>query len=320
MFKMLTAKKRTWLLLIPIVLSLSFLGIHGCGGGGYDSPSTTTTSSALISAETLKGWIDDGKVNSTGYERVVILDINTQANYNAGHIPGAYFVNSNDIYQNRKEGPAVDINMVLDGPHMDALIQKYGIDKNTTIVFTSGSGSCGSSTPGAVLNATRAYWTFRYWGFPKERLKVLDGINCDYGKKYALTTSSTLAAAPSTYSVRNIGILRSDIRASLAEMVDVADGKVPDAVVVDFRGPAGSYSGTAGSTSGVFNIDVNRDGKIDSADNDFVVFEGRIKGAKAFLWTDQLDPANNYRFLSADKLIAKFTAIGLDSTKIAHVY
>lgn len=313
MLKVFHGKKSAGILSMVLVLSLISLSLNGCGsGGGYDAPSTIATLTALITAEVLKGWIDDGKVNSSGYDRVVILDINSQTNYSAGHIPGAHFVNSNDIYQNRKEGPAVDVNMVLDGPHMNALVQKYGIDKNTTVVFTGGSGSCGTATSGAVLSAVRGYWTFRYWGFSKEKLKVLDGINCDYGKKFTMSTTTTPAPTPSTYSIRDNSLLRNDLRASLSEMIDLADGKIANAIPVDFRGPTGSYAGTAGSTTGVFGIT--------GGPTDYTVFEGRVKGAKTLLWSSMLDSANNYKFLSQSDLTSKLTAIGVDSTKTSYVY
>lgn len=303
-------KRRLYFLILSVFLILIPLYLYSCGGGGgYDAPSSTTTSTALVSADTLKQWVDSGRVNGTGYDRVVVLDANSLSNYSTGHIFGAQFLDSADLYQTRTEGPASDVNIVLDGSHMDALIQKYGIDKNTTIVFTSGSGSCGTGTPGAALSATRAYWTFRYWGFPKERLKVLDGINCDYGQRFGLTTEQSPAITPSAYSVRNNTALRSDLRASLSEMIDIANGAVPNAQIIDTRGPGGSYAGTAGSTAGVF-----------PPAGDFVVFEGRIKGATALSFTTHFDPANNYRFLSADTLIAQYAAIGLDSTETAYVH
>jgi 3-mercaptopyruvate sulfurtransferase SseA len=71
----------------------------------------------------------------------------------------------------------------------------------------------------------------------------------------------------------------------------------------------GSYAGKRGSTSGVFN-----------PGSDFVAFEGHLKGGKAVLYTDLFDGANNYRFKAPDVLAAMFNAIGIDSTKIAHVY
>jgi 3-mercaptopyruvate sulfurtransferase SseA len=247
-------------------------------------------------------------VNSTGYDKVVILDVTSLATYTAGHIPGAQFVNSNDIYQIRQEGPATDINMSLDGPHMDALIQKYGIDQDTTIVFTSGAAAPGA---GSVLSATRAYFTFRYWGFPKEKLKLLDGINFAWNALYGLTPGDPPAPASSTYSVKNNIQLRTDLRASLNDMIKVAEGKVPNAVPVDMRSSEtdGSYVGRRGSTTGVFN-----------PGSDWVAFEGRLKGGHALLYTTMLDSANNYRFKAADVLAAMFNAIGVDGTKYTHVY
>jgi 3-mercaptopyruvate sulfurtransferase SseA len=145
--------KKTIMISLTFLLCAVFLALTGCGSS---SSSTPAASSPLLDPAVLKGWIDTGVVNGTGSLRVVILDINSQATYSTGHIPGAQFVNSADINQNRQEGPAIDINMVLNGPLMNAFVQKYGIDDTTTIVFTASS----------ILNATRAYLTFRYWGFP----------------------------------------------------------------------------------------------------------------------------------------------------------
>jgi 3-mercaptopyruvate sulfurtransferase SseA len=297
------------LIVVTLCLLLLPLSINSCSTSSYDKPVTSQTSATLISPETLKAWTDSGIVNSTGFDRVVILDVTSLATYTAtGHIPGAHFVNSTDLYQNRQEGPAIDTNMSLDGPHMDALVQKYGIDKNTTIVLTSGA-----STPSAssVLSATRAYWTFRYWGFPKEKLKVLDGINFSWAATYGLTSVAPPSPTPSTYSVKNNASLLTDLRASLSDMINVAEGKVPNAVPVDMRSAStdGSYVGKRGSTIGVFN-----------PGSDVVVFEGRIKGAQALLYTDMFDSTNNYRFKAPDVLAAMFTAVGIDSSKNAHVY
>ncbi len=310
MRKRLLETRRASLILLAIALSLLSLSLilHGCGGSGYDAPATTQTVSALVSPETIKGWINNGSVNGTGYDKVVILDVNTQANYSAGHIPGAQFLDSADIYQTRNEGIAADVNMVLDGSHMDALIHKYGIDRNTTIVFTGGN-SDPKTTPSSILSATRAYWTFRYWGFPKERLKVADGINPAWSAVYGLTTAPSPTIIPSTYSVKSNGLLRSDVRASLAEMITLVDSGTPNALIIDGRGSAGSFAGAPGSTPGVF-----------PPTGDFVAFEGRIKGAKALGYTTLFDPSNGNRFLPPNQLAAKFAAIGLDSSKTAYVH
>ena len=260
---------------------------------------TASTSSPLIDAAVLKDWIDDGLVNGAGTTRVVILDINSQATYSAGHIPGAQFVNSGDIYQNRQEGPAVDVNMVPDGPHMDALVQKYGIDNNTTIVFTTSS----------ILNATRAYWTFRYWGFPKDKLKVLNGFNIAWSTVYGLSTTASPPVTPSSYSVKSNASLRADLRASLSEMMSVASGSVSNAVILDSRSTStsGSYAGTPGSTAGVF-----------SPSGDYVVFEGHMKGAKALDYTTMYD--STLQFKSPDVLTAMLAAVGIDGTKTTYTH
>jgi 3-mercaptopyruvate sulfurtransferase SseA len=303
-------KRFSWqLVVLALCLLLVPILINSCSTSSYDTPTTSQTSATLISPETLKAWSNSGVVNSTGFDRVVILDVTSQATYSAGHIPGAQFMNSNDLYQNRQEGPATDVNMVLDGLHMDAIVQKYGIDKNTTIVFTSGAAS---PVAGSVLNATRAYWMFRYWGFPKEKLKVLDGINFSWSATYGgLTTDPSPAITPSSYSVKNNASLRSDLRSSLGDMINVAKGITANTVPVDMRSSEtdGSYIGKRGSTTGVF-----------SPGSDYVTFEGRVKGGRALLYTTMLDSANNYRFKAPDVLTAMFTAIGVDSTKTAHVY
>ncbi len=291
-----------------MLLFLIPFSMNSCSNKSFDTPLTAQTTPTLLPPETLKTWIDAGIVNSTGFDRVVILDVTSLGTYTAGHIPGAQFVNSADIYQIRQEGPATDINMSPDGPHMDALIQKYGIDKNTTIVFTTGAASPGA---GAILSATRAYFTFRYWGFQKSKLKLLDGVNFSWKALYGLTTDDSPAPVPSTYSVKNNVQLRTDLRASLLDMINVAEGRVANAVSIDMRTAAttGSYAGVRGSTAGVFN-----------PGSDFSVFEGHLKGAKAMDYTTLFDSTNNYRFKAPDVLAGMFNAVGIDGTKYTHVY
>jgi len=293
-----------------------YLTLWGCGGGGFDAP-TTTSAPALLSPQTLKTWVDEGKVNGEGYDRVVILDVTTKASYDnasIGHIPGAQLLDTgSDLFQTRIEGIAPAYGMVPDGSRMDALIQKFGIDRNTTIVFTTSSNQ-------PIIFATRAYFTFRYWGFPKECLKVLDGRNKAWNAAYPGTlTAVAPVVTPSTYSVRNLGALNAGMRASLGEMMATVKAASSSVVIVDTRGSDNavgvgskySYDGDFGSTAGVF---------LPSSPADYVVFEGHMKGGKALGYTSLTDAANNDRFLPVDNLVAKFGAIGVDSSKTAYVY
>ncbi|OGW32657.1 MAG: hypothetical protein A2X58_06880 [Nitrospirae bacterium GWC2_56_14] len=268
-------------------------------GSDYEKPSTTQTGSPLTAASTLKLWIDSGNVNGTGYDRVVILDVTPYATYTAGHVPGALFVDSNDISQTRTEGVAASTNEVLDGSRMDDLVQRYGIDGNTTVVFTGSS----------LVNATRAYFTFRYWGFPKSRLKLLDGLNGNWNTTYGLVAGLPPVVARSGYSVKSNPGLRNDLRVSLSEMIDYADGKIPNVLPIDDRtaATAGSYAGIRGSTAGLFN-----------PSGDYTVFEGRIRGAQAIAVNTLYNGTNVFN--PSDQLVASFTSIGLDSTKTAYTY
>lgn len=262
------------------LVALTLLAVVGCGTSGYDTPSsaavTTQTPTALIQADTLKQWIDSGLVNKAGgYDRVVILEASSLPNYSAGHIPGAQQVDlANDLTQSRVEGPMLTGQLVPDGAKMDALIQKLGIDANTTIVFTSSEAEVGSP-----WNLTRGYATFRYWGFPKERLKVLDGGN----KSWKAAGNTLTAAIPSinrsSYGVtaNNVSRIRTDLRASLPEMIsavtegtasnDFIDGRANDPVI---PGPTSDLIDTTTPTK-------------------FVVFEGLVKGGRAYSYNNLID-------------------------------
>ncbi len=294
------ASKRTFMTAFLAVFAALFLG--SCGSD-YEKPSTTLNGSSLISASLLKSWSDGGKVNATGYDRVVILDMpSSYGTYTTGHIPGAIYVDPAEIAQTRSEGIGASSYEMLDGAKMDDFVQKYGIDGKTTVVFTSNG----------LVAPTRAYFTFRYWGFPKNRLKVLDGLNKAWGDVYGLTPGEATPAARSSYSVKSNGVLRDDLRVSLAEMIDYADGKMPNALAIDVRGSGGSYAGIRGSTGGAFSPTGASQGK--------TVFEGRIRGAKAITGSGLYSAANVFK--PTNELISAFTSslVGLDSTRTAYLY
>ena len=118
----------------------------------------------------VKARIDAGLINNNSAntavnkQKLVILSVTDATNYLAGHIPGAQLLNSGtEINQTRLEGVAQIGTQTIGGTIIDPIIKRSGIDANTTIVFAVNKG-------GSFLNAARAYYTFRYWGFPKERL------------------------------------------------------------------------------------------------------------------------------------------------------
>jgi len=235
MSKLFTWMKQSKLsLLLALIVAVGLL-VGGCGGGSdsYKEPTTvqnvqtlTLTPTPLIDADTLKSWMDQGLVNSNDFENVVIFHVGTPATYAAEHIPGAYLWDQNaELFQNRVEGLAYNPSMTVDGATMDAIMQRSGVDKNSVIVLTfAGTGLNGPA---------RAYFHLRYWGFPKERIKFLDGGNnawkaADWyaaDNQYAVTDVASPVQA-STFSVRDNGVLLNNIRYSIGEMIQVVDANI----------------------------------------------------------------------------------------------
>ena len=222
--------RSSWKLSVQLlfVIAAAFL-VWGCGGGGssYDAPDATRTATPLIDAGTLKNWMDQGLVNGGGFDNVVVLQVSSTADYLVGHIPGAQLwdVGSELTEADRLDGLAYDTRMVPNGSIMDEMIQRNGIDGYTTIVLSYASAT-------NIYYPSRAYFTLRYWGFPKERIKFLNGGNnawttaiADNGwdAEYALTTDAP-SAQTSYFSVKENGALCDDLRFSMGEMIQIVDG------------------------------------------------------------------------------------------------
>jgi 3-mercaptopyruvate sulfurtransferase SseA len=270
-------KSRLILVSLLGILAMAGLTIWGCGTSGYDNPTTgavtTKTATALIQASDLKQWLDAGLVNKAGgFDRVVIVEVGTETNYNGAHIPGAQYASlTNDLMENRYEGPMLAGQMVLSGARMDSLIQKLGIDANTTIVFTSSEAEVGSP-----WNLTRGYATFRYWGFPKNRLKVLDGGNKAWkAAGYAMTTvAPTITKSSYVATPNNINRVRTDLRASLPEMIAAVSAGTATNDFIDGRATSPTVPGPTTDL-----IDGTK----------YVVFEGLVKGGRAYSYANLID-------------------------------
>jgi thiosulfate/3-mercaptopyruvate sulfurtransferase len=286
---------RKFSLLVGFALAATLL-LGGCGTDSYDSPKSVTNApiagaatNVLVEADTLKEWMDQGLVNAENSfnGKVVILDF---ASADASkRIPGACRVGAAELNATRLEGLAESGSMVATGAMIDAVIQRLGIDENTTIVLTTTGGT-------NMYQATRAYFIFRYWGFPQERLKVLNGGNTawaaavtanEWAEQYALT-DVVPSPAPSAYSVRHIGQLRDDLRYSIGEMITevVPALQAGTMLHLDALGPAHA-NGTSPTSS------LNQTGK-------FAVLEGRIRGSKPLGQATLFDAADSYRFKSVE--------------------
>ncbi|MFO7984202.1 MAG: selenite/tellurite reduction operon rhodanese-like protein ExtH, partial [Desulfuromonadales bacterium] len=273
----------------------------------FSAPVATDTPSVLIDPATLEGWRDEGLLDiapGSGKERVVLLDVAFSDAYDEGHIPGAQFWNIGGQAVQRAEGPADAVNMVLPPEDiglpedtkyikgMNTRLQEQGIDEDTTIVLTSSDSR--------TFFPSRAYFLFRYYGWPKDQIKVLDGYNAAWTATDRLLVTDEPDVTTSDLTVQDIGNHRPDLRVSLPELMDAIrdDRGTP----VDFRGD----NTATGSTAGV----------VDAA-NLHVVFEGRPKGGMFFPYTQfNIDNAGgDLRYKSAPEIKAALNEAGISNSE-----
>ncbi len=282
--------------------------LNSCSNKSYDTPAGVaggTQISSLLSPQQLKAWIDNGYQDERGY-RVVIFDGSSPANYNAGHIPGSYNV---DYYggfnKTRSDGPMMVAIMVADGPMMDGIVQKYGIDGQTSVVVFTGD---------TMIWTARGYWTFRYWGFPQNRLFVLNGKSTTAASVwtsagYTLTTAAPSLPAPSTFSVSSWAGNIDQVRAPLDEMQAVSKATdTTKSVIIDARGETEWLGTTALYSLGMgyrWNNSVWRPYELN--------FAGTNVGDPYS--TISLANAGSQVLKSKDQLLAEWTAAGLTKDK-----
>lgn len=180
-----------------------------------------TPRSALIDAETLKSYIDAGYVTPDG-KKVLILHVAAQDGaLPATTIRGAYGLASDSYFmEGRSDGPITDGAMVVSGAKMDSFLRAYGIDMNTLVVLTS-KGLLESGSHSQML--ARAFWTFKYWGFSNNSVKILDGTDSYFGSLYPELMEAFRYGMPqpSTFSVKDLPGQRMDIyRAPIGEVLD----------------------------------------------------------------------------------------------------
>ncbi len=270
------------------------------------------TGSVMIDSVTLKNWLDNGYPGDIyGNTKIVVLFVGTQDQYDAGHIPDSQFVGYGDIKADRSDGVSMTIDMVATKAQMDGVIQKTGIDGGTLIVITGPSGNF------SFMNTARAYYNFRYWGFPRSKLRVLDGfVNTTWADAgYLLEFEAPTAPEPSTYSVCYLTQRPDDFRAPLKKMIEVAADSDDSTVIIDTRSEE-EYNGTSGPGDSPATP-----GSAGPDSKEYVAFEGHIRGAQWLEYKKLLDTDNDGRLKNSDDLIAEFKSIGIDDdTKTAYPY
>lgn len=247
MLEKMMKKSRVRLITLLGVAAMA-LTMWGCGTDGYNDPQaaadaelaaivTTTSAPAIIDAPTLKSWVDQGKLNAApgslmSRDRVALVSVTTLKNYTTAsklHIPNAgLFDSGTELYATREEALGPVGSMVPTGAQMDTVIRKLGIDDCTTVVLTMPKKS--GTDASAHYQLSRAYFTFRYWGFDRNRIKILNGGDEAWeAAGFTALTKTTPTITPSSYTVaRNAAGLKDVLRFSITEIMGLVDALIAD--------------------------------------------------------------------------------------------
>jgi thiosulfate/3-mercaptopyruvate sulfurtransferase len=222
----------------------------------------------LVTTEWLEKHLDDPKV------RIIEVDEDTTA-YEKGHIPGAIGWNWNtDLH-------APVGRDYVDQAGLSELLQKAGVDPDTTVVLYGGNNN---------WFAAYAYWLVRYLGF--EKAKLLDGGR----KKWELESKESTQDVP-TLSATKIKVdqpIKGEFRALRNEVLDkVREG---NASLVDVRSPE-EYRGEKLAP--------------DHLPQEQAQVPGHIPGAANIPWAKAANDDGSFK--SADELKALYEEAGITS-------
>ena len=257
------------------------------------------TGSAIIEADQLKKYIDNGYKTDDG-KKVLILHVTLQnGTLPESTIKGAYaFSQEEYLMEKRSDGVAPNGAMVASGAKVDGFLSKYGVDKDTVIVLTSHD----------LTNQMiyRTFWALKYWGFTNDNLKVLNGANYYFFNQFAkdnnIANIDTYKAAPAdipsikptTFSVRDLPANNIDsLRAPIGEVLEYvkagklksdASGEVAVLSTIDAKVPVKSNGEIVTYT--IYNNNAI-DGRIKGATQ--FAFEPIEQGGYATHWAMYLD-------------------------------
>ncbi len=136
----------TLLLTLGLVLVLTVLQASGVPQGGYEHPEI------LLQPEKLKALVDRKDPH------IRIIDVRHKAKYYLGHVPGALEVWRPDL--ENKKGPG----LMPTQAQMESLLGRLGVGGKDTLILY-----------GDQFDHTRLWLVLAYYGFPQERLRLLDG-------------------------------------------------------------------------------------------------------------------------------------------------
>lgn len=147
------------------------------------------------------------------------------ANYEAGHIPGAIYVDAAiDISDPNGSAPL----LILPKENFEALMARLGIDNDTTVVVYDDAGNTWSA---------RLWWALRYYGH--DDVKLLDGGLTKWTLDGRALETGMNTLTTTTFAAH----LRPELLSTAEDVLQAIDD--PDVAIIDSLWPA-FYSGEQG--------------------------------------------------------------------------
>lgn len=141
-------------------------------GSELEAPPVATPPGLLVSVD----WLAENRTRPN----VVVLHVGTLANYNLGHVPGAWFVNLASLQSTRNGIP-----FELNPPDvLRSVLEAAGVATSQHVIVTGD----------AALAAARGFLILEYLGHPSVHL--LDGGRAAWQAAYGLSTEAASAARP----------------------------------------------------------------------------------------------------------------------------
>ncbi|MDF3818872.1 rhodanese [Leptospira sp. 96542] len=261
----------------------------------------------LVSPSTLARWTTDWSANKPQVipGNLVVLQLQN------GVASGEYIVsngtnqfvylvsNPDSIFSQKRNDNVLAIDGIVNsGKNFDTILSAFGIDPKTDFVLFAAD----TSTETNLASATKAYYNFRYWGFPKEKLGVLNGSVAYYGKTgqntFFTVSSPSSTSSKRTDSVRslftdntilqiNLGDIVHLLRNGQSQVTDPSPLPTDGSFVLDSR-PASAFNGTINSTP----TSNHQLCTVKVSGSCVANHEGRIRGAKNIPVATLFDPTS----------------------------
>ena len=233
----------------------------------------------LVDTQWVENHINDNKV------RIAEVDYDPKTNYNLGHVPNAA------LFDWKKDINDPLARNIISKDDCTALLQRSGIDENTTLVLYGDFNN---------WFAAFAFWVFKYYGY--KDIKLMNG-----GRKKWLEEDRAISKDTPNFSKGNFQASQPD--ESIRVYLDYVKNKVKsqEATLVDVRSPA-EFTGQITAPPEYPTEHAQRGGHIPGAQN--VPWGQAVNEDGTFKSLEDLKKLYEPKGITSDKEVIAYCRIG----------